>query len=123
MSDKEQIEILYNVVKELVQRVDFLEERGLRYEDWIDRPSSNFDNLPEKLTTFIAGPGGIDITSVEGILNTDMFTIFAPLVTIGFAIFFGYNATKKEEQKRTLDIVDQVLKTCEELDRQNSVKT
>ena len=64
-----------------------------------------FDNLPEKLTTFIAGPGGIDITSVEGILNTDMFTIFAPLVTIGFAIFFGYNATKKEEQKRTLDIV------------------
>ena len=48
MSDKEQIEMLYSVVKELVQRVDFLEERGLRYEDWIDRPSSNFDNLPEK---------------------------------------------------------------------------
>ena len=48
MSDKEQIEILYNVVKELVQKVEFLEERGLRYEDWIDRPSSNFDNLPEK---------------------------------------------------------------------------
>ena len=48
MSDWERIEILYNVVKELVQRVDFLEERGLRYEDWIDRPSSNFDNLPEK---------------------------------------------------------------------------
>ena len=48
MSDKEQIEILYNVVIELVQKVEFLEERGLRYEDWIDSPSSNFDNLPEK---------------------------------------------------------------------------
>ena len=41
MSDKEQIEILYSVVKELAQRVEFLEERGLRYEDWIDRPSSD----------------------------------------------------------------------------------
>ena len=53
-----------------------------------------FDRLkiPEPLTTFISGPGGINLTTVEGILNTDMFTIFAPLVTIGFAIFFGYNA-------------------------------
>ena len=48
MSDKERIEILYSVVKELVQRVEFIEERGLRYEEWIDKPSSNFDNLPEK---------------------------------------------------------------------------
>ena len=66
-----------------------------------------FDRLkiPEPLTTFISGPGGINFTTVEGILNTDMFTIFAPLVTIGFAIFFGYSSTKKEEEKRTLDIV------------------
>ena len=28
-----------------------------------------------------------------------------------------------KSEKKTLDVVDRVLKTCEELDRQNSVKT
>ena len=61
-----------------------------------------FDRLkiPEPLTTFISGPGGINLTTVEGILNTDMFTIFAPLVTIGFAIFFLDIVQQKKKKKK-----------------------
>jgi len=35
--------------------------------------------LPEPLMSFIGGEGGLNLTTVEGILNTDMFTVFAPL--------------------------------------------
>ena len=43
--------------------------------------------LPEPLMSFIGGEGGLNLTTVEGILNTDMFTVFAPLISIGFSIY------------------------------------
>ncbi len=61
--------------------------------------------LPEPLMSFIGGEGGLNLTTVEGILNTDMFTVFAPLISIGFAIYYGFNSTFKEEEKKYIDIV------------------
>ena len=49
-------------------------------------------------------------SGMEGVPNKSYYTLI-PL---------GGNV---KSEKRTLDIVDQVLKTCEELDRQNSIKT
>tara|TARA_Y100000996_G_scaffold305558_1_gene242579 strand:- start:141 stop:854 length:714 start_codon:yes stop_codon:yes gene_type:complete len=61
--------------------------------------------LPEPLMSFIGGEGGLNLTTVEGILNTDMFTVFAPLISIGFSIYYGFNSTFKEEEKKYIDIV------------------
>tara|TARA_Y100001970_G_C14250887_1_gene871788 strand:- start:460 stop:1173 length:714 start_codon:yes stop_codon:yes gene_type:complete len=61
--------------------------------------------LPEPLMSFIGGEGGLNLTTVEGILNTDMFTVFAPLISIGFAIYYGFNSTFKEEEKKYIDII------------------
>jgi len=61
--------------------------------------------LPKAITAFFSGPGGINITTVEGILNTDMFSIFAPLVSIGFAVYYGFSSICQEEEKRTIDII------------------
>ena len=61
--------------------------------------------LPEPLMSFIGGEGGLNLTTVEGILNTDMFTVFAPLISIGFAIYYGFSSTFKEEEKKYIDIV------------------
>ena len=58
--------------------------------------------LPEPLMSFIGGEGGLNLTTVEGILNTDMFTVFAPLISIGFSIFYGFNSSFKEEEKNIL---------------------
>ena len=55
--------------------------------------------------SFIGGEGGLNLTTVEGILNTDMFTVFAPLISIGFSIYYGFNSTFKEEEKKYIDIV------------------
>ena len=58
--------------------------------------------LPEPLMSFIGGEGGLNLTTVEGILNTDMFTVFAPLISIGFSIYYGFNSSFKEEEKNIL---------------------
>ena len=52
--------------------------------------------------SFIGGEGGLNLTTVEGILNTDMFTVFAPLISIGFSIYYGFNSSFKEEEKNIL---------------------
>jgi hypothetical protein len=44
-------------------------------------------DLPRIITAFVGGHGGIDLTSVEGVLNTDVFTIIAPLIVIGLGVF------------------------------------
>jgi len=53
MEDKELNLILLKTVKELIDRVEHIEERGLRYEEWIDRPYSDsadkFKELLEQL--------------------------------------------------------------------------
>ena len=61
--------------------------------------------LPEPLMSFIGGEGGLNLTTVEGILNTDMFTVFAPLISIGFSIYYGFNSSFKEEEKKYIDII------------------
>ncbi len=63
------------------------------------------DLLPKGVLTAFAGPAGIDLSTPEGVLNTDMFTVFIPLILIGSAIYYGYDSTAKEEESRTLDLV------------------
>ena len=63
------------------------------------------DNLPQIMTAFVGGHGGLDLTSVEGVLNTDVFTIIAPVIVIGLGIFSGISATAQEEETKTLEIV------------------
>jgi ABC-2 type transport system permease protein len=62
-------------------------------------------DLPRIITAFVGGHGGIDLTSVEGVLNTDVFTIIAPLIVIGLGVFSGMNATAIEEERKTLEII------------------
>jgi ABC-2 type transport system permease protein len=34
-----------------------------------------------------------------------MFTVFAPLISIGFSIYYGFNSSFKEEEKKYIDII------------------
>ena len=61
------------------------------------------EDLPNIMTAFVGGHGGLDMTSVEGVLNTDIFTILAPVIVIGLGVFSGMNATAYEEEKKTLE--------------------
>ena len=61
--------------------------------------------LPKIITAFVGGHGGLDMTSVEGVLNTDIFTILAPVIVIGLGMFSGMNATAIEEENKTLEII------------------
>ena len=63
------------------------------------------EDLPEIITAVFAGHTILDLTSVEGVLNTDIFTIIAPVIVIGLGVFSGINATSHEEEKRTLEII------------------
>ena len=63
------------------------------------------EDLPNIMTAFVGGHGGLDMTSVEGVLNTDIFTILAPVIVIGLGVFSGMNATAYEEENKTLEIV------------------
>lgn len=63
------------------------------------------DLLPKALIATFSGPEGINLTTPEGVLNTDMFTVFMPIISIGSSIYFGYESIAKEEENRTLDLI------------------
>ncbi|HJN58758.1 MAG TPA: hypothetical protein QF601_01335, partial [Dehalococcoidia bacterium] len=49
----------------------------------LDQFQSIINSLPDSLGQFIAGSGGLDLSTVEGFLNAQIFTIMAPLIVIG----------------------------------------
>ena len=62
-------------------------------------------DLPKIITAIVGGHSILDLTSVEGVLNTDVFSIIAPVIVIGLGVFSGISATANEEEKRTLEII------------------
>lgn len=71
----------------------------------LDAFQTIFDNFPKALTQFIAGESGIDLGSIEGFLNAQIFTIMAPIFTIAVAVNSGGKSTANEESSKTLDII------------------
>jgi ABC-2 type transport system permease protein len=61
-------------------------------------------SMPEWMrTSFLSASG--DYTSPAGYLHTEMFSFFAPLLLMVFAIGAGARAIAGEEERRTLDIL------------------
>jgi ABC-2 type transport system permease protein len=60
------------------------------------------DTMPQALTTFL---GGSDYGTVAGYLNTQLYSLTAPLVVLGIAIAAGTAAIAGEERDGTLGLV------------------
>lgn len=63
-----------------------------------------FDKLPESMRALFA-PGGVDITTPEGYLATEFFSIIGPLVFFAYTIAIGGSATAAEEERGTIDML------------------
>lgn len=63
-----------------------------------------FDKLPESMRALFA-PGGVDITTPEGYLATEFYSIIGPLLFFGYTIAIGGSATAAEEERGTIDMV------------------
>lgn len=61
-------------------------------------------SMPEFLREAFLGRTG-DFTSPAGYLNTELFSFFAPLLLLVFAIGAGARAIAGEEERKTLDIL------------------
>jgi ABC-2 type transport system permease protein len=71
----------------------------------LDQFQSIINSLPDSLGQFIAGSGGLDLSTVEGFLNAQIFTIMAPLIVIGIAVSSSSKASAAEENIKSLDII------------------
>jgi ABC-2 type transport system permease protein len=70
-----------------------------------DQALSDFaKDLPESLRALLAG-GELDFSSPVGYLNSQVFSLTAPLVLFVFAIAAGSGAVAGEEEKGTLDLL------------------
>ena len=71
----------------------------------LDQFQTIINSLPDTLSQFIGGSGGIDFSTVEGFLNAQIFTIMAPLIVIGIAISSASKSNAYEENIKSLDII------------------
>jgi ABC-2 type transport system permease protein len=62
------------------------------------------EDLPESLRGLFAG-GELDLASPTGYLNSQIFSLMAPLILLIFAIGAGAGAVAGEEERGTLDLV------------------
>lgn len=63
-----------------------------------------FDKLPEAMRALFA-PGGVDLTTPEGFIATEFFSIVGPLLFFGYTIAIGGSATAGEEERGTIDML------------------
>lgn len=63
-----------------------------------------FDKLPEAFRAMFA-PGGIDITTPEGYIATEFFSLIGPLLFFAYTIAIGGSATAAEEERGTIDLL------------------
>jgi len=63
-----------------------------------------FDKLPEAMRALFA-PGGVDLTTPEGFIATEFFSIVGPLLFFGYTIAVGGSATAAEEERGTIDML------------------
>jgi ABC-2 type transport system permease protein len=63
-----------------------------------------FDKLPEAMRVLFA-PGGIDITTPEGFVATEFFSIIGPMLFFAYTIALGGSATAGEEERGTIDLL------------------
>ena len=63
-----------------------------------------FDKLPEAMRALFA-PGGVDLTTPEGFIATEFFSIVGPLLFFGYTIGIGGSATAAEEERGTIDML------------------
>ena len=63
-----------------------------------------FERLPEAFRVMFA-PGGLDITTPEGFLATEFFSIIGPLLFFAYTIAIGGSATAGEEERGTIDLL------------------
>jgi ABC-2 type transport system permease protein len=63
-----------------------------------------FDRLPEAMRVLFA-PGGVDITTPEGFVATEFFSIIGPLLFFAYTIALGGSATAGEEERGTIDVL------------------
>jgi ABC-2 type transport system permease protein len=74
-----------------------IKENAATFEKYIQE-------MPEFLREAFLGRTG-DFTSPAGYLNTELFSLFAPLLMLLFAIGAGARAIAGEEERKTLDIL------------------
>jgi ABC-2 type transport system permease protein len=63
-----------------------------------------FDKLPPAMRALFA-PGGVDMTTPEGFIATEFFSIVGPLLFFGYTIAVGGSATAAEEERGTIDML------------------
>jgi ABC-2 type transport system permease protein len=63
-----------------------------------------FDKLPEAMRALFA-PGGVDLTTPEGFIATEFFSIVGPLLFLGYTIGIAGSATAAEEERGTIDML------------------
>ena len=63
-----------------------------------------FERLPEAFRVMFA-PGGLDITTPEGFVATEFFSIIGPLLFFGYTVAIAASATAGEEERGTIDLL------------------
>ena len=63
-----------------------------------------FERLPEAFRVMFA-PGGLDITTPEGFVAAEFFSIIGPLLFFAYTIGIGGSATAGEEERGTIDLL------------------
>jgi ABC-2 type transport system permease protein len=63
-----------------------------------------FDKLPDAFRALFA-PGGVDITTPEGYIATEFFSVVGPLLFFAYTIAIAGSATAGEEERGTLDLL------------------
>ena len=63
-----------------------------------------FEKLPPAFRALFA-PGGIDITTPEGYIATEFFSLVGPLLFFAYTIAIGGSATAGEEERGTIDML------------------
>jgi ABC-2 type transport system permease protein len=63
-----------------------------------------FDKLPPAFRALFA-PGGVDITTPEGYIATEFFSVVGPLLFFAYTIAIAGSATAGEEEKGTIDLL------------------